>query len=697
MPVSGGHRPCRMRVSVPTNPLPSHTSVRILLLLLLVATVGCIGSKSREAARTSPDQGTGREARAAGPAATDSRPSLRTAPVPAGPEADEKAEIERVIAIARAAYERGLESLENGDADAAQEHFDRAVEAFNDSGVSIDQSPRLRAAFDRMVEEIAALDQDMNEVPGGELPPTEELDEMTPDLSPEEAERRREELGPREVTFDIPMVVNEKVLAWIDIFRNNSVFRKSFIGGYERYGWYEPMIHRILEEEGLPSDLIFMAFLESTYKTSAYSRARAKGIWQFMTPTGRQYGLKINWYVDERSHPEKSTRAAARYMKDLYATFGDWHLAIAAYNTGAGNVSRAQRRSGKTDYWDLTRTPYMRQETKNFVPAILALALMAKNPEKYGFEGLRHNDPLEFDRVTVDGPTDLSLIASLSGSTPDEIKFLNPHLRRGVTPPGEKDHEILVPAGRGPKFTAAYRSLPESERIAQLDQIHIVRRGETLGLIASRYGTSVGQLTAANSIRNPHSIRVGTRLIVPARGGAVAAMYDDDYEAGGVHVVRRGETLSTIASRYGTSLRSLMSANGIRNPHRIRVGMRVSVPSRGRSVASSVQPQGNSRHVVRRGDTLYGISRAYNVSLASLLEWNRLSKDSVLLPGQSLVVGREAAEAPGGQKVAYRVRRGDNLFRIALKYGTTVENLKAWNDIAGDDIRAGEVLTIYSN
>src|SRR5262249_106566 len=177
---------------------------------------------------------------------------------------------------------------------------------------------------------------------------------------------------------------------------------------------------------------------------------------------------------------EKSTRAAARYMKDLYATLGDWHLAIAAYNTGAGNVMRAQRRSGKTNFWDLAKTRYMRTETKNFVPAILALALMSKDPQKYGFEGLEHNQPLQFDPAKVSSPTALNRVARLVDWEVDDLKFLNPQLRLGVTPPGEQDYEVLVPSGRGAMFTTAYSALPESERTARLTNLHTVRRGETL-------------------------------------------------------------------------------------------------------------------------------------------------------------------------------------------------------------------------
>ena len=651
----------------------------------------CSGSSGRRVARTSPEKKATPVQVALPAGSADAAPQATQDLTTAAPAADDP---EAIIFRAQEAYDMGLEALKSGDSEAAREYFDRAVEIFINSGIPIDQDRNLRRAFDRMVDDIADLESDLAEAPSssGELP-TEELDEITPDLTDEQAKRDRAQVAPEAaaITFDIPMVVNDKVLAWIEIFKNRKEFRQSFIGGYERFGWYEPMIHRIFAEEGMPADLIYMAFLESTYKTSAYSRARAKGIWQFMTPTGRQYGLKVNRYVDERSHPEKSTRAAARYMKDLYATLGDWHLAIAAYNTGAGNIMRAQRRSGKTSYWDLAKTRYMRLETKNFVPAILALALMAKEPAKYGFEGLQHNPPLTYDRVVVDGPIHLSRVADLAGVEEQELRFLNPHLRRGVTPPGDRNHELLVPAGAGPRFTAAYQALPSNERIATLDKIHTVRRGETMASIASRYGTSVRELASANGISNAHRISVGMQLTVPG-----AAAESEDRVAtrtvrrqtrvaqdGPYHVVRRGDTLYAISRAYGVSLNNLLDWNGISRRTVLRPGMRLTVIPSGSPVSQTAEPAQMAEPVQTAGTAPAAPPAATpTAGTAGLLS----------VPG-----GGQSAPDPAGEKVTYRVRRGDNLFRIALRFSTTVDNLRAWNNLAGDSIRAGDLLTIYND
>jgi len=664
------------RSFLPVDPahILSNLTVVIFFAFLIVFAMACAATDSRRIARTTP------VARPAGEAEKSALPDAAASSADSGEKAADKASVERaveaIIARAQEEYERGVEALRSGDSEEARERFDTAVQLFVNSSIPVDENSKLKKAYGKMVDDITALEKDLGEAPGGAPDatpsPTEGLEDINTSISPEEAEKELEKVAPETtaVSFDIPMVVNDKVLAWVEIFRNRREFRESFIGGYQRFGWYEEMIHRTLKEEGMPADLIYMAFLESTYKTSAYSRARARGIWQFMTPTGREYGLKVNRYVDERAQPEKSTRAAVRYMKDLYNTLGDWHLAIAAYNTGAGNIMRAQRRSGRTNYWDLAKTKFMRTETKNFVPAILALALISKDPAKYGFEGVEHNPTLRFDRVNVTGPTSLSTIAQLAECSVDELKFLNPHLRLLVTPPGERDYEVLVPEGRGERFLAAYLAMPEDERTARLANVHTVRRGETLASIAARYGTTVQELKASNNIRNARLLSVGAEISVPNVPGGSPAYSDDS----------------------------------VARPRR--------------------SSRGNPYHVVRRGETLSSISRAYGVSLKNVLQWNGMTSSSIIKPGTRLVVGRSASSTgtvrptgkvpssaglvsvpgggqappdPAGEKLQYRVRRGDNLYRIALKYGTTVENLKAWNSISGNDIVAGAILTIYPN
>ena len=738
---------------------PDRTLLASILLLTLTVS-GCL--RSEGAAQTAPEPPPVQDA-AAGSGREAERSTDQTA---------RQRELEAwLISSAQRQFDAGLEALQDGEVEEARALFESALDTYLNSSILDSGSPELHAAMNKLIDDVADLELDLQDVPGQHpeaVPsPVEDLANITTTLTPEEAERELAKVRPdaSAATYDIPMVVNDKVLAWIDIFQNSRPFRESFIGGYQRYGWYEPMITRILREEGVPLDLIYLAYLESTYKTSAYSRARAKGIWQFMTATGRMYGLTVDRYTDERSHPEKSTRAAARYLRDLHDEFGDWHLAMAAYNTGAGNVRKAMRRSGKNDFWSVSETRYMRTETKNFVPAILALALMSKNPARYGFGDLQHNDPLEYDRVEVDGPTMLSLVAKLSGSTESEIQFLNPHLRLGVTPPGRKNYEVFVPRGRGATFMASYEALPEADRGAKIATVHRVRKGETLASIARRYGTSMRELASANGIRNPHRIAVGMELTVPTFPGSgttlAAAPVDVDRTASyhvvrrgdtlsrisfaygvplrsllawnglgensilrpgqriavkatpsptvsasappvsggtGTHRVRRGETLAKIAQSYGTTVSRIADMNGISDPHKITVGMRLKVPgSSDEPVAEAPPPaaevEGARSYVVRRGDTLHGISKSHGVRLSDLLDWNGLSPRSVIYPGMrlALVPPEDGASGP----TTYRIRHGDNLFRIAQKFRTSVEQIMVWNNMPDDRIRVGDVLTIY--
>lgn len=677
----------------------SLTSCAALVAVLGLMFAGC--TDGRRVARTTPERTLGEsgEARDASAGPKEALPGGGSHAGETRSHAEREDQVEETIAAARELYDQGLETMRSGDLDQARAQFDAAVAVFTNSSIPVSESPQLQEALDMLQNDIASLELDIEEAPGGvpdaEPSPVEGLEGITTELSPEQAQKEMEKVGPeaQAISFDIPMIVNEKVLGWVEIFKERSPFRKSFVGGYERYGWYEPMIHRIFDEEGLPADLIYLAFLESTYKTSAYSRARAKGIWQFMIPTGREYGLKVNRYVDERSHPEKSTRAAARYLKDLYATFGDWHLAMAAYNTGAGNVLRAQKRSGKTAFWDLAKTKHMRTETKNFVPAILALALMSKDPATYGFEAVEHGPELRTDRVTVDGPTKLSLVARLAGVTEDEIRFLNPHLRMGVTPPGERDYEVLVPRGRATQFIAAYQALPEQEKRAKLAQVHRVARGETLQTIAGRYGTTVQELVFVNRIKNPNRLSVGTELTVPSLGEVSAlratsratsrpsrlegarADEADQKEGAPYHVIRRGDTLSAIARSYGVPLKSLLSWNSMTERTVLRPGTRI-VVNAGTLRRSALQMAPETPAPARVEASTIAVAQAGMVSI----------------PG-----GGQAPPDPAGDKVVYRIRRGDNLFRIAQKFRTSVDNLKEWNNIPGDSIRAGATLTIYPN
>lgn len=379
--------------------------------------------------------------------------------------------------------------------------------------------------------------------------------------------------------YEIPLEMNEKVEAWIDYFQN--VIPDRFHLYLARLGKYEPLIRERLAAAGLPQDLIYMALIESGMNPNAYSRAHAVGMWQFIRSTGRLYGLQIDYWVDERRDWIRATDAAIAHLKDLYDEFGSWYLAAAAYNGGAARVRRAIRATGSDDFWEMSDRRLLRRETRNYVPKLLAAALMAKNRRSYGFDDIRPERPEVFEEVSVPDATSFDVLARAAGTEEATIKELNAKFRRMVTPPN-REVKVRVPVGRAARFAANYAKIPASERVSWLE--HRVTRGETLSQIAARYGTSVAGLRAANGNVHPRRLQIGQVLIVP----------------------RAGSSLVSVASRTPTRTAS-------------------------RSGPTTV--------TVRRGDTLWSIARRYNVTTSQLIAWNNLSS-SLIHPGDRLRILR---------------------------------------------------------
>ena len=326
----------------------------------------------------------------------------------------------------------------------ARTEFEAALEALAGAG----DDPRVAEVSSDIAEEIKALDAPGAEGPEqgegeeGEPSPLDELATTTPQLTPGQLEQERSLIDYAGLKFDIPFVVNDRVIGWVDFFTNRN--REKFIPGLVRSGRFLPMIQRIFEEEGLPKDLAYMAHVESAYKVNAFSRAKAKGIFQFIAGTGRRYGLRIDTWVDERSDPEKATRAAAAYLKDLYAMFGDWYLAMAAYNAGEGKIQRVINRTGQRDFWAIASSRVLRNETVNYVPAILAATLISKDPKRFGLE-FEPEPPIEYETIRVEGSVHLKVLARCAGIDFETMQKLNPALRRRQTPAGTTD--VRVPPG----------------------------------------------------------------------------------------------------------------------------------------------------------------------------------------------------------------------------------------------------------
>ena len=333
-------------------------------------------------------------------------------------------------------------------------------------------------------------------------------DESNGDFNPEILPGDRRKKTP---DFDIPIVINDKVEQFIQYFQ--TTIRDKFVTWLARSEKYIPFMKNLLKEHGLPEDLVYMALIESGFNPHACSRAKAVGLWQFITLTGKRYGLRVNWWIDERRDPEKSTIAAAKYLKDLYEMFACWYLAAAGYNAGEYKIIRAMKRYRTEDFWKLTKHRYLKRETKDYVPQMIAAALIAKDPGKYGFTEVEYQEPLRYEKVKVPELTDLSLIAKACETSLDEIKDLNPELRREVTPPNETGYEIKIPFGERELFLEKFEALQPFEKFQF--KTHLVKKGETLKRIAKLYRVDLEPLLEINHLNKTSRILKGMTLFIP--------------------------------------------------------------------------------------------------------------------------------------------------------------------------------------
>jgi membrane-bound lytic murein transglycosylase D len=404
------------------------------------------------------------------------------------------------------------------------------------------------------------------------------------------------------VEHDIPIPLNQRVLAYIDLFKGRL---HDFIEeGMKRGSKYLPMIQNVFRAEGLPLDLAYVPLVESAFKPNALSRAQAKGVWQFMAGTAAENGLRRNWYIDERSDPEKATVAAAKYLRTLSKLFdGDWHLALASYNGGPGRVQRAMTKTRIDDFWKLADKPKaLPRETREYVPMILAAIVIARSPEQYGFNFVA-DAPHGYDTVTLPRAVDLRRVAEWTESDIDQIQALNPELRRWTTPVKDNDYELKVPTGTGDIVLAKLADAPAIE-LASL-KYYTVKRGDTLALIARKMHVSKADLAEANDLRLTARVGAGQKLVVPHEATVLMAARTD-------RTTPPAEARATVAG-------SGQLAQAAANSNRVK-----------------------SSYEVRRGDTLASIAALFKTSVASLRTWNPRLASTHLTAGQRLTVYRLA-------------------------------------------------------
>jgi len=492
------------------------------------------------------------------------------------------------------AYSNGQTDYRKGDLPAAKAEFDRAVDLMLTSNFDIKSTPELQDEFDRVVDAVNALEMDALKQGNGFVPkvepsPSDVASEVTFAVDPNLVARARNDLATTH--SDLPLVVNDYVAAFINFFANTQRGHNTLLHSFERAGRYKAMIQRVMAEEGVPQDLIYLAVAESGFQPRAVNpRSGAGGMWQFM-PHG-QYGLTRNGFIDERFDPEKSTRAYARYMKFLYDQLGDWYLAMAAYDWGAGNVQRAVEKTGYADFWELYRRNNLPGETKNYVPEILAAIIIANHPKQYGFDEITLDPPVITDTVSINYSVDLRLVSDLIDTPVDELEALNPSLLR-MTTPADNEFDLHLPAGTALVYERKIDEIPESKRDSW--RYHTVVPDDTLASVARTYRVSEAELAAANQLHEGDSLDGVEALVVPVPPAAAPTR-------GMLYIVRRGDTLISIADRFGVSLVQLRRWNHL-SGNRVPPGRRLHVAEPARVVRARSSRRHHARGVSEsRGD-----------------------------------------------------------------------------------------------
>ncbi|MBN2279463.1 MAG: LysM peptidoglycan-binding domain-containing protein [Candidatus Marinimicrobia bacterium] len=433
----------------------------------------------------------------------------------------------------------------------------------------------------------------------------------------------------------LPLVTSPKIERIINYYAKTQ--KNNFQEWLNNANYYEETVRPILEKENLPQELFYLALIESGFKTSAYSHAHAAGPWQFIASTGAYYGLKRTWWVDERRDVVKASIAAAQYLSDLHDYFDDWYLAMAAYNCGKLNVLRAIRREGTRDFWKLKTLP---KETRNYIPSFMAGLNIVRDPEKYGFEK-PNETKWEFDEVLLQGSYELESLAKMCGTTAQVLKDYNPELRRWVTPPDAEEYILRVPKSKGPALAARIKEIPAGQQMVQEFVNHRVRSGQNLNYIAKKYGTSVSAIVSANNIRNINQLKIGQTLKIPS-STYYTAQYIDNKSTSGTHLVKKGETLYDIATRYGVSLNDLRSVNNLYGKRFIYPGQKLYIPGLAAKPENTKTETGEKGqkivHVVQRGETLSQIADKYAVSLSKVRYWNNIYGTKFIYPGQKVTI-----------------------------------------------------------
>jgi len=593
-------------------------------------------------------------------------PPVQTQAKPAEP-ADPVTE---VIAKVETLYQAGQREYANGHNDIAKQHFTEAFNLLQGSPANVRTDQRFQREMDRVLEgmnnlELAAQAEAPAAEQKSEPAPIDEANEVSNyPVDPNVKAKAAAEI--KATHSDLPLMLTDQVASYINYFSNRG--RGTLEHALQRSGRYRGMIERTLKEEGVPQDLIYLAQAESGFHPYAVSRAGARGIWQFMGSRARAYDLHHDPWVDERQDPEKSTRAAARHLKDLYNQFGDWYLAMAAYNSGPGTVQSAVKRTGYADFWELYKRNVLPKETRNYVPIIVAVTIMAKNPEQYELESIVRDHEIVYDTVKINYPVDLRLVAEAVDASVDDLQDLNPSLLRMLTPKGRYD--LHLPAGTSEKFQTSIASIPPDMRAWW--RLHTVGSGDTLMSVARHYHTTARIIAEANELDLGADLEAGTKLVVPIAPGRHGSSEGQTYAKRlTVYRVRKGDTVERVADNLGIPAAVIRRWNRLKgdslagrkvlyvhlpispgaveshslagkskqSSHLAKVSATTSnAPSSGEEKPAPAKTS-SRRHTGRRGETLYSIANSYNTTVKAIQQTN--AHVATLRPGMVLIIPPE--------------------------------------------------------
>jgi len=570
----------------------ARTSGFCATALLSVALTGCPASQPARTANSANPNATA-------PPANAAQAAPAAAPAQLTPE---QRRAQQLIAQADHAFQSGEAHYRKGELVQAKADFDSAVDIMLAGGLDLKADPQLDDEFNRILDAVNALEMDALKrgngfAPAVEPSPAEVANDVTFEVDPNLVAKAKAELATTK--SDLPLVINDYVAAYINFFANTQRGHYTLLHSFQRSGRYRAMIQRILKEEGVPQDLIYLAVAESSFQPQAVNPGSgAGGMWQFM-PHG-DYGLTRNGYIDERFDPEKSTRAYARYMKFLYNQLGDWYLAMAAYDWGAGSIQRAVQKTGYADFWELYKRNNLPGETKNYVPEILAAIIIARNPTQYGFDNIEVDPPVLTDTISIDYAVDLRLVADLVDAEPQEIIALNPGVLRLSTPPPSilsAPFDLHLPPGTATLFHQRVGEIPQDRRTQW--RYHRVTPEDTLAGVARSYHVTADQLASVNQLKTTDSLGDVDALVVPVAPVATAARAE-------VYKARRGDTLVKIADRFGVSLDELhrwnhLTGTTVSAGQRIRVTEPARITARSPDHGTTHTAAGSSQHKSQQG------------------------------------------------------------------------------------------------